>query len=573
MHAAHTLVPLALLVAAATAGAQTEITPVLINGQPGPFPGSLSDIFETPAISDNGLIAGLALISNTPPTGTTTGAIAYGPAGALAYPAFGTGPVPGAPGETFSSLLAPLINAQGDVTFQGIITLSANVDDSNRRGIWFIEADTPTLVEPVVRGGAPAPGTLSSFGFIDGIRLNNAGQVCFFASVDGPDVIQQNNRGIWTTVPGFPEFSVLRARGRDQAGDLNAFIDQIFPEFTVFSDGGEIVFLARLFGGDVTDFTNDSALLYAGPSGLEVLQYETEPAPGLPFNFGGIGSEYPSINASGVAAFYARLDGADRDADTTIYRGMPDNLELVLREGDEMPGMPGVFIDEFSQRPLIADNGDVILTGSLTGAGVTPDNAGVLLRCAPGSITIIFRNGDLAPGTALTFSGGVRFAIGRSGRVHFTANLGNSSVGLFAEGDPSAPVLVARIDETVDIDPSPMAQDLRTVAVIESGRRVSGADGRQVYFSTNDDVVFEARFDDSTSGIFLANVGASACFGDFDQDGDVDLGDFGVFGAAFGSTSSDPNYNPLPDFDSNGLVDLGDLGVFGAFFGSTGCPN
>ncbi len=64
---------------------------------------------------------------------------------------------------------------------------------------------------------------------------------------------------------------------------------------------------------------------------------------------------------------------------------------------------------------------------------------------------------------------------------------------------------------------------------------------------------------------------ASNCVADFDNDGDVDLGDFGVFGAAFNSMTGDANYDPAADFDNDGDVDLGDFGVFGAEFGQTGC--
>ncbi|MEM1422902.1 MAG: hypothetical protein AAGH64_02755, partial [Planctomycetota bacterium] len=60
---------------------------------------------------------------------------------------------------------------------------------------------------------------------------------------------------------------------------------------------------------------------------------------------------------------------------------------------------------------------------------------------------------------------------------------------------------------------------------------------------------------------------ANACAGDFDGDGDVDLGDFGVFGAAFGSFAGDANYDAGSDFDDDGDVDLGDFGVFGSEFG------
>ncbi len=64
---------------------------------------------------------------------------------------------------------------------------------------------------------------------------------------------------------------------------------------------------------------------------------------------------------------------------------------------------------------------------------------------------------------------------------------------------------------------------------------------------------------------------ANSCFADFDGDGDVDLGDFGVFGAAFNAMSGDGNYNMSADFDNDGDVDLGDFGVFGSEFNRADC--
>ncbi|MEM1424268.1 MAG: hypothetical protein AAGH64_09715, partial [Planctomycetota bacterium] len=49
----------------------------------------------------------------------------------------------------------------------------------------------------------------------------------------------------------------------------------------------------------------------------------------------------------------------------------------------------------------------------------------------------------------------------------------------------------------------------------------------------------------------LGPVPVTLCAGDFDGDLDVDLGDFGVFGAAFNSTTGDANYDPRADFDND----------------------
>ncbi|GAB4553112.1 MAG: hypothetical protein Tsb0013_15570 [Phycisphaerales bacterium] len=72
-------------------------------------------------------------------------------------------------------------------------------------------------------------------------------------------------------------------------------------------------------------------------------------------------------------------------------------------------------------------------------------------------------------------------------------------------------------------------------------------------------------------GALTSKAPANSCIADFDNDGDVDLGDFGVFGGAFGSVTGDANYNPAADFDGDGDVDLGDFGVFGGEFGRLDC--
>ena len=53
--------------------------------------------------------------------------------------------------------------------------------------------------------------------------------------------------------------------------------------------------------------------------------------------------------------------------------------------------------------------------------------------------------------------------------------------------------------------------------------------------------------------------------------GDVDLGDFGFFAAAFQSVLGDPNYEPAADLNNDGDVDLGDFGDFASQFGRTDC--
>ncbi len=59
--------------------------------------------------------------------------------------------------------------------------------------------------------------------------------------------------------------------------------------------------------------------------------------------------------------------------------------------------------------------------------------------------------------------------------------------------------------------------------------------------------------------------------GDFDADGDVDLGDLSSLLAAYGTCVGDETFNPDADLDRSGCVDLADLSALLAVYG-TSCP-
>lgn len=54
--------------------------------------------------------------------------------------------------------------------------------------------------------------------------------------------------------------------------------------------------------------------------------------------------------------------------------------------------------------------------------------------------------------------------------------------------------------------------------------------------------------------------------GDLTGDGRLDSQDYDLFKNAFGSTSQDPTWNPVYDFDDDGDVDFSDLGIFLAYY-------
>jgi len=56
--------------------------------------------------------------------------------------------------------------------------------------------------------------------------------------------------------------------------------------------------------------------------------------------------------------------------------------------------------------------------------------------------------------------------------------------------------------------------------------------------------------------------------GDFDGDGDIDIFDFVMFAAAYGSELGDENYNPAGDFEPDGDIDIFDFVQFAAVYGT-----
>jgi len=56
--------------------------------------------------------------------------------------------------------------------------------------------------------------------------------------------------------------------------------------------------------------------------------------------------------------------------------------------------------------------------------------------------------------------------------------------------------------------------------------------------------------------------------GDFDNDGDIDIFDFVLFAAAYGSELGDDNYNAAGDFNNDGHIDIFDFVLFAAVYGT-----
>ncbi len=141
----------------------------------------------------------------------------------------------------------------------------------------------------------------------------------------------------------------------------------------------------------------------------------------------------PILNNTGHMAFIGSLNWIAFELDTTndegIWVGYPDAFQLAAREADPVPGLPGVYYQSLTALRL-DEEGHIAFAARLKGSDVGIGNDTALLAGDPGSIRVIAREGDPAPGLEpgvfygdLGLLNTLNFVIGRPGEVAFLSPL------------------------------------------------------------------------------------------------------------------------------------------------------
>jgi subtilase family serine protease len=74
------------------------------------------------------------------------------------------------------------------------------------------------------------------------------------------------------------------------------------------------------------------------------------------------------------------------------------------------------------------------------------------------------------------------------------------------------------------------------------------------------------------NGGAVSGLSASLLGGDLNNDNVVNIDDFSILAAAYGTTSSDSNWNTLADINCDGVVDINDFSILAGNFGDSGDP-
>lgn len=393
-------------------------------------------------------------------------------------------------------------------------------------------------------------GVAENFAVLGSPVINQQGRTAFFATLSGGDVVQgTDDNGIWAQDSTGAVQLVVRA-GQQAPGTTTGTVFSLLSSSPAFSADGRITFQSTLAGPDITQ-SNASGIWTQDTGGnIQLVARAGNSAPGTTANFGMIAGA-PSVNSLGNIAFTAGLTGGG--VTTANNRGIWSNgsgtLSLVVRENDAATdaGTGVTFGDLETSNPIIGDNNEIAFRASLAGTGVTTANNASLWEASGGTLSLVAREGEVAPGvsdgaTFLRFENDV--LVNANGQTAFVAALTGSGVtsannlGIWAEDSSGLLTLVARTGELLDVD-NTAGLDERTITELSLLSSASSLGGPSPAFDTTGMLAFFAAFDDSTSGIFIADVDALVVpSGDFNADGDVDGLDFLVWQRDLGTPAT-----------------------------------
>jgi hypothetical protein len=414
-----------------------------------------------------------------------------------------TDSAPGTIGETFDTVWGQRLTESGQVSFKGILAGDDAAPD-DRFGIW--SQGSGGNFNLIGRSATQAPGTPA------GTLLKRAGDFKFstsgritFASRLQNGVDQSTDRGIWTAHDGGPV--QLIARNGDPVP--NAAAGVVFRNLSsnfFQNDNGQVLFAANTSGlsTDSTHFVWDSV------SGYNKIAESRTDIPGNPsIRFNRPFAE--GFNNAGDVAFFDLGTSRDR----VIVRTASGQVRLVAEEKTPAPGTPaGVAFNQINENFVLNSRGHVAAWANLMGTGVNAGNDEGIWSESQSGLQMVVRKGDPVPGVPAD----VRFAhlgaptMNANGQVVFPANLiGNginstNDFGFWGQRLDGSLQLLVREGDQIDVDDGP-ATDLRTVRQLDEIFKFSGnEDGRPSVFNDGGEFVFTAHFSSGSYGVFTSRA-------------------------------------------------------------------
>lgn len=410
----------------------------------------------------------------------------------------------GPAGSEISSAFVREITASGRVGYEATLrTGPGGVTTNDDR---FTAGWSPAEGHTVVaRDGDPAPGipghTMVLGAIADAIpQWNDAGQALqVIPTFDiGPPL--SFGGGLFRFEPGVG-LSPVYVTGDPTPEDPNRYFGG--GVIIDINEAGDVGFAA---GTSDTPGGTGTFSIFApdGAGGFGEVARVGEQATDLPIgvNFSSFpGGGFFALNDAGRMAFEAQLATGTGGVTSANDSGLwiadgPAAISLRYREGDPVPGSPGLLFGRFDGTPLLNDAGDLVLVTELAlGPGVTVfDRDVMLVPDGAGDVEIFLRTNDpnpLLPGEVFGGFGRV-LAFADDGALLFNASSGDQLDRFYYRDANGGLGLVT--GEGMDVDLG--GGDVRTIETF-------------VDYDASDDAtrfVASLRFTDGTRGVVLFSV-------------------------------------------------------------------
>ena len=229
----------------------------------------------------------------------------------------------------------------------------------------------------------------------------------------------------------------------------------------------------------------------------------------------------------------------------------------------------------FNSTPSYADNGDLLVGVTLTGAGVNSSNDIAILRYRGTTLSVAVREGQTTAdraGTTIELASNTTICTNASGQLAF--------VGTLQPGNVEAVLGTDRVGNLVTVYRSPAAYTVRAGMrrsfggfIMQAGG--SGNDGRPRSMNDSGEIVLGAYanippgepFGQNGRCVLVLRI-PDLCTADFNGDGFLDFFDYDDFVSCYEFGSCPPGRTA--DFNGDGFADFFDYDDFVAAF-EAGC--
>ena len=409
------------------------------------------------------------------------------------------------PGATLNSSSSSGIGSAVRISGNGTMMFATRLDDGgatidfSNDSAYYV--GTPGNFQLLAREGDPAPGTAgatydSSFSSLSQqlTSLNDSGQALFKSTLTGGDVTGPENDEAWFFgTPG--AVSVLAREG--DLGPGGEVVERVSPGFFAqMTPAGVVLHDVGYEVGTGVPAVHEGIdrALWAHVPGQGVFEVLREgdptPIPGTTHDNGidtwAINTGASSLNAQGQILIRSDLGGpVTAETDSALFIVAIGVQTLVVREGDPVPGLPGMTFTSFNNTSLnLSDTGVVAFEAGFIGDGVTEFTDTGIWAGLPGSLELILRQGDVAPGTGGKTWGnanGQLLMMNHAGQLIFNISLmegetSTSSRWFWDPVDGLRPIYIG--GDTLEVSPGSVAN----VNSVSSTQFANGA-GRPLSFA------------------------------------------------------------------------------------------